>query len=81
MQVVTSTLTSTLTSTTVISPSPTWTYLTVTHTQTQPPPPPTPATQQLQEPIIDQVQSLVVLSSCLSDNDHYDVDNNNNYDI
>ena len=79
MQVVTSTLTSTLTSTTVISPSPTWTYLTVTQSQTQPPP--TPATQQLQEPIIDQVQSLVVLSSCLSDNDHYDVDNNNNYDI
>ena len=76
---VTSTLTSTLTSTTVISPSPSWTYLTVTQTQTQPPP--TLATQQLQEPIIDQVQSLVVLSACLSDNDHYDVDNNNNYDI
>ena len=76
---VTSTLTSTLTSTTVISPSPTWTYLTVTQSQTQPPP--TPATQQLQEPSLDQVQSLVVLSSCLSDNDHYDIDNNNNYDI
>ena len=75
---VTSTLTSTLTSTTVISPSPTWTYLTVTQSQTQPPP--TPATQQLQEPSLDQVQSLVH-SSCLSDNDHYDVDNNNNYDI
>ena len=74
----TSTLTSTLTSTTVISPSPSWTYLTVTQSQTQPPP--TPATQQLQEPIIDQVQSLVS-SSCLSDNDYYDVDNNNNYDI
>lgn len=53
-EVVTSTLTSTLTSTTVISPSPTWTYLTVTQTQTQPPP--TPATQQLQEPSLDQEQ-------------------------